>query len=69
MDGRANALETLSLRNAEEMKKGLLDLHALEAGSWHATNIRIKQTYKMLRMTFPLCANFALTYSSTYQYM
>ncbi len=29
MDGRANALETLGQRNAEEMKKGLLDLHAL----------------------------------------
>ncbi|MGH7854656.1 MAG: Bug family tripartite tricarboxylate transporter substrate binding protein [Candidatus Binatia bacterium] len=29
LDGRANALETLGQRNAEEMKKGLLDLHAL----------------------------------------
>jgi tripartite-type tricarboxylate transporter receptor subunit TctC len=29
LDGRANALETLGLRNAEEMEKGLLDLHAL----------------------------------------
>ena len=29
MDGRANALETLGQRNAEEMKKGLLDLHAM----------------------------------------
>jgi tripartite-type tricarboxylate transporter receptor subunit TctC len=29
LDGRANALETLSQRNADEMKKGLLDLHAL----------------------------------------
>ncbi len=29
LDGRANALETLGLRNVEEMEKGLLDLHAL----------------------------------------
>jgi len=29
LDGRANALETLGLRNAEEMEKGLLDLHAV----------------------------------------
>jgi tripartite-type tricarboxylate transporter receptor subunit TctC len=29
LDGRANALETLGQRNAEEMKKGLLDLHAI----------------------------------------
>jgi tripartite-type tricarboxylate transporter receptor subunit TctC len=29
LDGRANALETLTQRNAAEMKKGLLDLHAL----------------------------------------
>jgi len=29
LDGRANALETLGQRNAEEMEKGLLDLHAL----------------------------------------
>ncbi|HET7004895.1 MAG TPA: hypothetical protein VFK65_05340 [Candidatus Binatia bacterium] len=29
LDGRANAAETLSQRNSEEMKKGLLDLHAL----------------------------------------
>ena len=29
LDGRANALETLGQRNAEEMKKGLLDLHTL----------------------------------------
>jgi tripartite-type tricarboxylate transporter receptor subunit TctC len=29
LDARANALETLGQRNAEEMKKGLLDLHAL----------------------------------------
>jgi tripartite-type tricarboxylate transporter receptor subunit TctC len=29
VDGRANALETLGQRNAEEMKKGLLDLHAI----------------------------------------
>ncbi|HEX9787657.1 MAG TPA: hypothetical protein VGB09_06500 [Candidatus Binatia bacterium] len=29
LDGRANALETLAQRNAEEMKKGLLDLHTL----------------------------------------
>ena len=29
LDGRANALETLTQRNAEEMKKGLFDLHAL----------------------------------------
>src|SRR5688500_2188262 len=28
LDGRANALETLGQRNAEEVKKGLLDLHA-----------------------------------------
>jgi len=29
LDGRANAAETLAQRNAEEIKKGLLDLHAL----------------------------------------
>ena len=29
LDGRANALETLGQRNTEEMKKGLLDLHAI----------------------------------------
>jgi hypothetical protein len=29
LDGRANALETLGMRNAEEMEKGLLDLHAV----------------------------------------
>jgi hypothetical protein len=29
LDGRANALETLGLRNAEEMEKKLLDLHAI----------------------------------------
>jgi tripartite-type tricarboxylate transporter receptor subunit TctC len=29
LDGRANALETLGQRNVEEMKKGLLDLHAI----------------------------------------
>jgi tripartite-type tricarboxylate transporter receptor subunit TctC len=29
LDGRANALETLGQRNADEMKKGLLDLHAI----------------------------------------
>jgi tripartite-type tricarboxylate transporter receptor subunit TctC len=29
LDGRANALETLGLRNAEEMEKGLLDLHSV----------------------------------------
>jgi hypothetical protein len=29
LDGRANALETLTTRNADEMKKGLLDLHAI----------------------------------------
>ncbi|MBM2803917.1 MAG: tripartite tricarboxylate transporter family receptor [Deltaproteobacteria bacterium] len=29
LDGRANALETLEQRNVEEMKKGLLDLHAV----------------------------------------
>ena len=29
LDGRANAAETLAQRNAEELKKGLLDLHAL----------------------------------------
>jgi tripartite-type tricarboxylate transporter receptor subunit TctC len=29
LDGRANAAETLAQRNSEEIKKGLLDLHAL----------------------------------------
>lgn len=29
LDGRANAAETLAQRNAEEIKKGLLDLHTL----------------------------------------
>ena len=29
LDGRANALETLSQRNADELEKGFLDLHAI----------------------------------------